>query len=147
MELYIFRHGNAPGHLGTDFDRELDRRGETEVVSTAQRLKGIEFDLIVSSPLIRACQSKDLITATIGYNGNMETWSEASPGGVLESILQRVELTNASSMLMVSHQPLVSKLVEYLSDERVFMGTASVIGIRMEIVAAHCGDVIFREVR
>ena len=77
----------------------------------------------------------------------METWREASPGEVMEDILERVELTNARKMLMVSHQPLVSRLVEYLTGERIYMETSSAIGISMEIVAAHCGDVIFREVR
>jgi hypothetical protein len=41
-----------------------------------------------------------------------------------------------------SHQPVVTSLVELVSDGRIHPGTAAVVGIEMEMLKAHGGRVI-----
>ncbi len=68
MKLYLTRHGIAIDHIGgeikNDWQRPLTEEGrkETKAVASALKKIGIRADLIVSSPLIRAKQTAEIIT-------------------------------------------------------------------------------------
>jgi phosphohistidine phosphatase len=67
VELYLIRHADALalGERGItdDVERPLSEQGQNqmEVVARGLRGKGIVLDLIVSSPLVRARQTADLL--------------------------------------------------------------------------------------
>lgn len=65
MELYIIRHGTTDWNDQTRFqgraDRELNEKGRILAGQLGQRLENIHFDLIYSSPLIRAYETACLI--------------------------------------------------------------------------------------
>jgi phosphohistidine phosphatase len=147
MELYVFRHGFSPVHTGADFHRELDATGSAEVISSAELLSGIAFDLLLCSPLVRALQTAELISQTLGFERPVQVCPDASPDGKLAVLLDRLAAIQAERVILVSHQPMVSNLVEYLTTERVFMGTAAVLGLRMDIVDASCGEIFYRGLR
>jgi len=74
--LYLIRHADALalGERGItdDAERPLSEQGEDQVRTLAQglRLKGVTFDAIISSPLIRAKQTADLL---------VRDWAPAPP--------------------------------------------------------------------
>lgn len=76
MELYLIRHADALalGERGItdDAERPLSEQGEDQVRALAQGLKskGVQLDAIISSPLVRAKQTADLL---------LRDWSPAPP--------------------------------------------------------------------
>src|SRR5215510_15014114 len=67
MEIYILRHGIAvdrgtPGYK-KDSDRPLTKEGEEKTQEIAQAMLGIglQFDLILSSPYVRAKRTAQIV--------------------------------------------------------------------------------------
>ena len=67
MNLYILRHGiavehGAPGYA-KDADRPLTPEGERKLGQIAEAMKALEltFDLILSSPYLRARQTAEIV--------------------------------------------------------------------------------------
>lgn len=65
MEIYIIRHGKTPWNVdrrlqgGTDI--ELNQDGIDLAMKTGEGLKGVDFDVVYSSPLKRALETAKLI--------------------------------------------------------------------------------------
>ena len=58
MDLYIIRHGESQGNIGLDVeDPHLTEHGKKQAELLALRLRNINFDVILSSPLTRAVQT------------------------------------------------------------------------------------------
>lgn len=58
MDLYIIRHGESQGNIGHDVENpKLTDWGHRQAELLALRLKKINFDVILSSPLERAIQT------------------------------------------------------------------------------------------
>ena len=58
MDLYIIRHGESQGNIGLDVeDPHLTELGQKQAELLALRLRNIDFDVILSSPLTRAIQT------------------------------------------------------------------------------------------
>ena len=71
MKLYILRHGIAvePGTPGyeTDADRPLTSEGERKMRQIAGAMEALElsFDLILSSPYLRARQTAEIVAEVL----------------------------------------------------------------------------------
>ncbi|MCR5575933.1 MAG: histidine phosphatase family protein [Oscillospiraceae bacterium] len=65
MKLYILRHGetalNSKGVMQGWLDEPLNENGRRLAVLSGQAMKGIRFDRCISSPLIRATQTAEII--------------------------------------------------------------------------------------
>lgn len=63
--IYIVRHGetdlNVKGIYGGRIDSELNEVGLEQAKKVAEKLKGIKFDYVFSSPLKRACTTAKII--------------------------------------------------------------------------------------
>ena len=58
MDLYIIRHGESQGNVGIEVDDpHLTELGQKQAELLALRLRNINFDVILSSPLTRAVQT------------------------------------------------------------------------------------------
>lgn len=89
-ELYLIRHGLAAqrGTYANDDERPLTEAGQKRTRQVAKRLKklGLQFDYLLSSPLVRAQQTAEIlkaeglaqaitITTTLAPGGNLITWA------------------------------------------------------------------------
>jgi phosphohistidine phosphatase len=128
MEIFLMRHGIAedlqPGEM--DADRELTTKGiaKTEMVARHLHKKGWEFDMVLSSPLVRACQTAQLLLES-GLSELLEIHPNLLPEGSLVDWLQWLEsyrLTNPTSkrLLLVGHEPNLSQWAEMLVFGQVF---------------------------
>ncbi len=121
MRLFIIRHGiaeDSPAKLGLgapDDYRELTLRGKGELsrqfTKLARQLNKIE--LIVSSPLVRARQTADIL-AEVATAAVRQESTLLRPECRADSVLNWVftELCPAhSSVALVGHQPLLGSLV------------------------------------
>ena len=122
MNLYLMRHGFAvePGTPGYDSDgeRPLTSKGERRVRRVAEALAKLEisFDLILSSPLVRARQTAQVLLEEAKARQKVQLTEHLAPGG---SVKDLVELLQGSSgppedILLVGHEPDLSLLASLL---------------------------------
>src|SRR6478736_9710352 len=82
MRLYVMRHGPAVDDApsGRDDDRELTASGRRRVRAVAQALleAGELPRVILSSPLVRALQTAEIVCAVGGLDGPARSSAEAS---------------------------------------------------------------------
>lgn len=111
------RHGPAAerASTGADFDRPLTSAGVEQTSAAARGLKrlGVKRVAILSSPLVRARQTAELVAAELPPGEPPEIVdalaSGAAPGEILKAIRGR-----DGDLLLVGHDPDFSALVTYL---------------------------------
>jgi probable phosphoglycerate mutase len=79
--IYFVRHGqslaNAQGvAAGSGYDAPLTEKGENQARRLAQNFKGINFDLIVSSPLLRVQTTAKILIDELGLQQQPVTRQE-----------------------------------------------------------------------
>jgi phosphohistidine phosphatase len=121
MNIHLLRHGiAAPLAEENDFrdeKRRLTPEGELKLRRAAQGLKllQVSFDLIVSSPLIRAKETAEIVAEVIKYKPAIDIWDELEPEGTAESVCSRLRPhLEKGSLLLVGHQPSIGVLASYL---------------------------------
>ena len=69
MRVTLIRHGEAGDDAPDDESRALTVRGrsDTRRVGRVLARRGIRFSLIVSSPLVRAVQTAEIVAAALDY--------------------------------------------------------------------------------
>src|ERR1035438_494590 len=123
MNLYILRHGIAvePGTRGyeKDADRPLTPEGERKLSQIAEAMEALDltFDLILSSPYLRARQTAEIVAEALKARKRLEFSDSLAPGG---STMKLVELLNCltpppQNVLLVGHEPYLSGLVSLLA--------------------------------
>lgn len=137
MDLYILRHGIAvdPGTPGsaTDADRPLTPKGKRKLAKIAKAISALDlsFDLILSSPYVRARQTAEIVAKTLGCQRSLELTAALEPSGnpreCIELLMRgggptdrpRVVVRHRparalKSVLLVGHEPYLSSLVSLL---------------------------------
>jgi phosphohistidine phosphatase len=125
MDLYLVSHGDALpqgiGGIESDEERPLSEEGRAKSLSLgrALRKRGIVFDLIVCSPLLRAVQTAaELRTVFELSEQQVETREELAPGGRPKKLVRYLNGSQASSIVLVGHQPDLSKYAGWLMGEK-----------------------------
>ena len=122
MNLYILRHGIAvePGTPGieNDSERPLIPKGERRLRKAAAAMQKMElsFDLIFSSPFVRARQTAEIIAAELKLKKHLQFSSALACGGSAKILIRQLsELKPApENILLVGHEPDLSRLVALL---------------------------------
>jgi phosphohistidine phosphatase len=123
MNLYLLRHGiaadpSSPG-LARDADRPLTAKGRRRLRQTvpAFRALRISFDVILSSPYVRARQTAEIVTKLIKARKKLKFTDELTPGGNPKLLIQQLnELRpKPENILIVGHEPYLSKLIALLT--------------------------------
>jgi phosphohistidine phosphatase len=119
MDLYFIRHGIAVkrGATGIDDDqRPLTPEGRRKTTLIAHNLehRGIRFEHLLVSPLIRAQQTA-VILQKCGLATTFETYLPLAPGGSLEQLKQEwISRPEIQSMALVGHEPDLSSWAEMI---------------------------------
>ncbi len=142
MELYLIRHGIAEEATNDikDEERRLTKEGRQKTEKVAQRLKklGLRFDLIVTSPLVRAQQTADILIAA-GLSSQIEECTHLTPDGrIYNWIVDWFEPKNFApdtQLALVGHEPCLSNWAEILlwgeAKERLVLKKAGMIGLKV----------------
>ncbi len=123
MNLFILRHGIAvePGTGGysKDADRPLVPKGERRLWQVAEAMEALElsFDLILSSPYIRARQTAEIIAEAFNARKKLEFSSDLIPGGSVKKLIQFLSALQpaAQNILLVGHEPYLSSFISFLT--------------------------------
>ncbi|MDJ0602036.1 MAG: phosphohistidine phosphatase SixA [Crocosphaera sp.] len=118
-QLYLIRHGIAVerDNLIKDEVRPLTDLGKEKTQKVAQRLKEIKikFDIILTSPLLRARETATILQ-NAGLTDKLEEFKPLSPGGNLQLWLDwwlNSEYHHDQSIIaLVGHQPDLSHWAE-----------------------------------
>ncbi|MBI5388338.1 MAG: phosphohistidine phosphatase SixA [Verrucomicrobia bacterium] len=122
MNLYFLRHGLAEArtaaNLRTDARRPLTAKGVKRMRKIARAIKAMDlsFDLILSSPYVRAQQTAEIVAAELNAHKRVrladELGASAHPKDTLASL---AHLRPApKDLLLVGHEPHLSSLISVL---------------------------------
>ena len=120
MKLYILRHGDAGerGDYANDDERPLTPKGiaRTKALVRALRRWDVDFDTIVSSPLVRARETADIVHRGLGAQSRMTLIEELAPSGDVTKLILYLNsiLPAPESLLLVGHEPDLSSLISLL---------------------------------
>jgi phosphohistidine phosphatase len=121
MNLFLLRHGvavepGAPGH-GKDADRPLTPKGERKLRRAADTLKALDlsFDLILSSPYLRARQTAAIVAKALNCKDRLELFGALAPGNAPRDVVEGLHrLPVPHNVLLVGHEPGLSQLISLL---------------------------------
>lgn len=122
MELYILRHAIAAvrsaAAAGGDSARPLTVEGAGKMRQGARGMKamGLDFDLILSSPYLRAKQTAEIVANVLGLEKKLEysatLAADGNPRDLVEEMKQKYP--KRQSVVLVGHEPYLSRLISLL---------------------------------
>lgn len=137
MILMLMRHGEAESVFSRDPERALTEAGEIEVVNAAEELRrrGLVPGRVIASPYVRARQTAELVTQHLALTA--PTFSEllTPDAEAVQSVSMLADFSaDCQSALAVLHQPLVSRLILYLTGNVQPMSTSNVAVLEGELL-------------
>jgi phosphohistidine phosphatase len=122
MDLYFLRHAPAiargsPG-FSKDAERPLTPEGAEKMRRIAKGMKalGLSFDLILSSPYLRARQTAEIAAKVLKEQKHLKFTenlvSEGSPAALIRELLNDHDAHD--SIMLVGHEPGMSELMSRL---------------------------------
>jgi phosphohistidine phosphatase len=147
MKLFIARHGQASFNNEVDGERPLTAVGRraTESLFETYREQLMAVDRLWVSPLRRAQQTAEILS---GYRPErIETHDELEPDEEPLNVLSALERVSIdSSVMLVSHQPLVGDLVSLICHGNLFdphpFVTSEIVVIDLEQPVPGLGRII-----
>jgi len=119
MILYFLRHGRAEHTAGLeDAERRLTDTGESQLRAAAPlwRRLNLRPQLILTSPLVRAVQTANLLVDGLGSKHAPVVDERLSPGAEWAAMAQAMAAHGSAQRVMfVGHQPDLGSAVELLS--------------------------------
>ncbi len=133
QQLWFLRHGEAEPHgASSDLDRRLTERGEGQARSAGRALAALEltFQLVLTSPRVRACDTARLACEGLGLEPVVH--EPLSDGFGLDDALEVAAAGEGDRrVLLVGHNPDFAQTVHDLTGARVEMKKGGVAGVRM----------------
>jgi len=123
--IWILRHGDAEAGEGkADGDRDLTEKGEKQSIAAGQALKelGVELDVCLTSPKVRAKRTADLACKVLGVDVEED---DRLAGGDFDP----AELAaGRGEVMLVGHEPDCSQAVALATGSRVKMKKGGLAG-------------------
>jgi phosphohistidine phosphatase len=122
MDLYILRHAIAVEHGTAGYERDSDRpltnKGERKMRCIAEAMRSLElsFDLILSSPFVRARQTAEIVANVFGMEKRLEFTKNLAVGGNKQELINELNKNYADMkrIILVGHEPYLSGLISVL---------------------------------
>jgi phosphohistidine phosphatase len=118
MEIYILRHGIAVerGTKGYEKDsgRPLTKEGEGKTRQAAEAIMamGLKFNLILSSKLVRAKKTAEIVAKELGTK--VTTTDHLAPAANPANLIAAINNEKPERVLLVGHEPDLSRLISVL---------------------------------
>lgn len=115
-ELYLIRHGLAEARgeaWPDDTKRPLTERGTGRVRKGAHGLAaiGVSFDVILTSPLVRAKQTADVLASALDPRPPIVQCDALAPGGSYQALIGELDkLGRRTRIALVGHEPGIGEL-------------------------------------
>ena len=119
-ELYLIRHGPAEQQGDSwpdDAKRPLSEDGMSRTRKAARglRLLGATIDVVLTSPLVRARQTAEIVASTFDERPPIVVIDSLAPGGSMTAVLADLEKqTRRPRIALVGHEPGIGELAARL---------------------------------
>jgi len=122
MTIYILRHGiavarGAPGYE-RDAERPLTPKGERRLWRITDAMEELElsFDLILSSPYLRARQTAEIVAEAFKEKKRLDLCDALAADAEPKDVIRFLQALDPSpeNVLLVGHEPYLSRLVSLL---------------------------------
>ena len=120
-KLYVIRHGVAE-ERGDDWPddtrRPLSEEGMAGLRKEARGLVrlGVTFDVVLTSSLVRARQTADIVAAAFNTRPPIVAIDSLSPGGSTQAVLNDLEAhVRRANIAIVGHEPGLGELAARLA--------------------------------
>jgi phosphohistidine phosphatase len=123
-EIYLVRHAIAADRgdeWPDDSKRPLTDRGMTRFAEAVRGLDklGVAVDEIFTSPLVRAKQTADLVSAGLPGKPQVKTLDALSPGNTPSAVMEQVSrAARHRRIALVGHEPGLGELAAHLLGAR-----------------------------
>jgi phosphohistidine phosphatase len=124
MNLYIIRHAIAVDPATADFESDSERpltdkgRKKMRQIANGLRNLGVEFDVILSSPYVRACETAGILAEVFKMQKKLVISDNLIPVGNPELLIGEInEKYSVDSLALVGHEPHLSTLIGMLVSE------------------------------
>jgi phosphohistidine phosphatase len=121
MKLYILRHGDAVEFGDSRYkeaERPLTPRGiqRTKLLTHALRQMEISFDAVLSSPLLRAKETAEIVVRGMHLPATLKLTDSLAPSGSMESLVHEITAIRPipDNALLVGHEPYLSGFISLL---------------------------------
>ncbi|MCH8551305.1 MAG: histidine phosphatase family protein [Natronospirillum sp.] len=137
--LYCLRHGEAEFGGAHDEMRRLTDRGVQQIRRAANQLpkQGL---MLYHSPYVRTTESAQIVMNHVAVSGQQAAlW--LTPDARLDDTLAQLELLQGPDLLLVTHNPLVTRLTASLTGAPEFevgFGTGSLARLDGEALLPGC---------
>jgi phosphohistidine phosphatase len=137
-QLWVLRHAEAEPHgTRSDSERRLTPRGERQarVAGEALLRLGVSFEAVLFSPKVRARQTAELATEVWSLQQRSvlcEHEPLASGFGGAEALEALAQLDADARLLVVGHEPDLSRTVADLTGGRIDLKKGGVAVVRLE---------------
>jgi phosphohistidine phosphatase len=117
MDLLVIRHAQALDRDEPidDAHRPLTARGrrDAEAVGRALREAGVKLDALVTSPLVRAVETAELVAVGLGFEGALEVAAELGTGRHPQAVVEEVLMPRGdlATVALVGHEPQLGVLM------------------------------------
>ena len=146
MRVTLIRHAEAGDDATTDEARSLTARGREDARRLGHALarRGVEFSLMVSSPLVRAVQTAEIVAAEIGYRERLAVTDLLIPDGAATRVVAWLkaaarDLEGSASIALVAHEPILSALAALLIGKARYPALKKTEALRIRIGASEGG--------
>lgn len=123
-ELYLIRHGVAEERGDAwpdDNKRPLTEVGTSRMRKSMRRLvqAGIAFDVVLTSPLVRARQTADAVAAAFDPRPPIVVVESLAPGGTYGAVLAEIDKhAKRGRVALVGHEPDLGEITGRLLGAR-----------------------------
>lgn len=141
MDLYLIRHAEAVDRSDpnySDEDRPLTEDGRLQASALAKALvaRGVQFNAVISSPVVRARQTaEEMLQNMHGPLADLEFCRHLAPGGKARKLLRFLIGTSNDSVALIGHEPELSSFAGRMIGCRraqIDLAKAGVVLIRFE---------------
>jgi phosphohistidine phosphatase len=116
MLLYFLRHGDAIQKASLDdSERPLSELGRKQATVVGEFLRTMEatIDVVVSSPLVRAVETAEIVRKSLDVRKS-EATEHLVPGTRKKQLLDLLNSMKVSSIILVGHEPHLSQTISLL---------------------------------
>ncbi|MGP8101840.1 MAG: SixA phosphatase family protein [Candidatus Cybelea sp.] len=149
MNCYFLRHGVAvePDEwTGRDFDRPLTQEGIERMECEARAFADLSLDLdaIVTSPLLRARQTAEIIASRLKLRDDIVEDARLAGGFDARRLAEILaEHDKAEAIMLVGHEPTMSATVgRMVGDASIELKKAALAGVVLSSASATRGTLI-----
>ena len=118
MRVTLIRHAEAGDDAPRDESRALTARGRADARRLGRALarRGVRFTTIVTSPLVRAVQTAEIVAAATEFRGRMPATDVLVPEASASDVVALLaKIADEKSVALVAHEPILSAVAAALT--------------------------------